>query len=78
MDKTVTVRVERFVKHPLYKRYVRRSTKFMAHDEENDCAIGDTVEIAESRPLSSRKRWRCGACAGRGNAPRERPDPAAE
>ena len=58
MDKSVTVRVERTVQHPMYKRYIRRSTKFMAHDEANDCRVGDTVEIVESRPLSSRKRWR--------------------
>ena len=58
MDKSVVVRVERMVKHKMYKRYVRRSAKFMAHDETNQCQIGDMVEIIESRPLSSRKRWR--------------------
>ncbi|NIL99593.1 MAG: 30S ribosomal protein S17 [Acidobacteria bacterium] len=58
MDKSVVVRVERTVKHKVYKRYVRRSTTFMAHDEKNECRIGDTVEIIESRPLSARKRWR--------------------
>ncbi len=58
MDKSVTVQVERKVLHPFYKRYVKRSAKFMAHDERNDCRIGDTVEIVESRPLSARKRWR--------------------
>ncbi|ANM28596.1 30S ribosomal protein S17 [Acidobacteria bacterium Mor1] len=58
MDKSVTVNVERMMMHKLYKRFVRRSKKFMAHDEENRCKIGDTVEIVESRPLSSRKRWR--------------------
>jgi len=58
MDKSVVVRVERTVKHRVYKRYVRRSTTFMAHDETNQCQIGDTVEIIESRPLSLRKRWR--------------------
>jgi small subunit ribosomal protein S17 len=57
-DKTVVVRVERIVLHPKYKRYIRRSAKFMAHDEANSCRIGDTVEIVESRPLSARKRWR--------------------
>ena len=51
------VRVDRIIKHSRYKRYVRRSAKFMAHDEENRCNIGDTVEIIESRPLSNRKRW---------------------
>ncbi len=58
MDKSVVVRVVRTVKHKVYKRYVRRSTKFMAHDETNQCRVGDTVEIIESRPLSLRKRWR--------------------
>ncbi len=58
MDKSVVVRVVRTVKHKVYKRYVRRSTTFMAHDETNQCRIGDTVEIIESRPLSARKRWR--------------------
>jgi len=58
MDKSVVVRVVRTVKHKTYKRYVRRTGKFMAHDESNQCRIGDTVEIIESRPLSLRKRWR--------------------
>ena len=58
MNKSVTVRVDRIVKHNMYKRFVRRSAKFMAHDEGNVCRIGDTVEIAESRPLSALKRWR--------------------
>ena len=58
MDKSVVVRVVRTVKHRTYKRYVRRTTSFMAHDEANQCRIGDTVEIIESRPLSARKRWR--------------------
>jgi small subunit ribosomal protein S17 len=58
MDKSVVVRVDRIVKHDKYKRFVRRRAKFMAHDEANSCKIGDTVEIVESRPLSSRKRWR--------------------
>lgn len=58
MDKSVVVRVTRTVKHDVYKRYVRRSQKFMAHDETNVCKVGDTVEIVESRPLSGKKRWR--------------------
>lgn len=58
MDKSVVVRVDRIVKHPLYKKYIRKKSKFMAHDEENKCQIGDRVEIIESRPLSKRKRWR--------------------
>ncbi|UCF69504.1 MAG: 30S ribosomal protein S17 [Acidobacteriota bacterium] len=56
--KTVTVLVERLVKHPVYERYVRRSQRFLAHDERDDCLVGDRVEIRESRPLSARKRWR--------------------
>lgn len=57
-DKTIVVRVETLVKHPLFKKYIRRRKKFMAHDEANSCAMGDKVEIVESRPLSARKRWR--------------------
>jgi small subunit ribosomal protein S17 len=57
-DKTVTVLVERLVKHRLYLKYVRRRTKFAAHDDQNDCQIGDRVQISESRPLSKTKRWR--------------------
>jgi small subunit ribosomal protein S17 len=58
MQKTVVVRVERQIMHPLYKRVVRRSAKFLAHDENNQCKIGDTVRIEQTRPLSARKRWR--------------------
>lgn len=58
MDKTVVVRVERRVKHPLYKKYIRRHKKYYAHDPKNECKIGDIVEIIESRPLSRLKRWR--------------------
>lgn len=58
MDKSVVVRVDHTVHHGAYKRYVHKSTKFMAHDEKNACKIGDIVEIVESRPLSARKRWR--------------------
>ena len=57
-DKTVTVLVERLVKHRLYLKYVRRRTKFAAHDDSNDCRIGDKVLISESRPMSKTKRWR--------------------
>ena len=57
-DKTVTVLVERLVKHRLYLKYVRRRTKFAAHDDNNDCRIGDKVLISESRPMSKTKRWR--------------------
>ena len=58
MDKSVVVRVDRIVRHATYARYVRRSAKFMAHDERNECKVGDTVEIQETRPLSARKRHR--------------------
>jgi small subunit ribosomal protein S17 len=58
MHKTVVVTVERQVIHPLYKRVVRRAKKFLAHDEKNQCRLGDTVRIEETRPLSRRKRWR--------------------
>jgi small subunit ribosomal protein S17 len=58
MDKTIVVSVERLARHPLYKRVVRLTTKFKAHDEANDAKVGDTVLIEESRPLSATKRWR--------------------
>ncbi len=58
MDKTITVTVERRLRHPIYGKFVKKSKKFMAHDEKNDCNIGDTVKIMESRPLSANKRWR--------------------
>jgi len=58
MDKSITVLVERRVKHPIYGKYVRRSSKLHAHDENNECRIGDTVDIAECRPLSKTKSWR--------------------
>ncbi|HLY62490.1 MAG TPA: 30S ribosomal protein S17 [Terriglobia bacterium] len=58
MQKSVVVTVDRQTNHPLYKRVVRRSIKFLAHDEKNECKVGDTVRILETRPLSRRKRWR--------------------
>lgn len=58
MDKTVVVQVERLVKHALYKKYIRRRSTFSAHDDGNQCQIGDRVVITESRPLSKTKRWR--------------------
>jgi len=58
MQKTVVVTVERQVIHPLYKRVVRRAKRFLAHDEKNECRVGDTVRIQETRPLSRCKRWR--------------------
>lgn len=57
-DKTITVMVERKLRHPIYGKFVKRNKKFMAHDENNSCGIGDRVRIIESRPLSALKRWR--------------------
>ena len=58
MDKTITVAVERREKHPIYGKFVKKTSKFAAHDDKNDCGIGDTVKIMEVRPLSKNKRWR--------------------
>jgi len=58
MDKTIVVRVERRFKHPFYGKVVRRTSKFKAHDERNQCSVGDKVRVRESRPLSRTKRWR--------------------
>ena len=58
MAKTITVAVERKVKHPIYGKFVKKTTKFHAHDEKNECSIGDVVRIMETRPLSKTKRWR--------------------
>jgi len=58
MQKTITVAIERRVPHPIYKKYFRKTTKLMAHDEKNECHVGDRVKIMETRPLSSKKRWR--------------------
>lgn len=58
MEKTITVSVERKVKHPIYGKFVKKTTKFMAHDENNECSIGDTVRIMETRPMSKNKCWR--------------------
>jgi len=58
MDKTITVKIERQVKHPLYGKFIKRSTKVHAHDEANECKMGDTVTVAESRPLSKSKSWK--------------------
>jgi small subunit ribosomal protein S17 len=57
MDKTVTVLIERMVRHPVYGKYIRRSTKLHVHDEDNSCRLGDTVRISETRPLSKTKSW---------------------
>ena len=58
MDKSITVAVERKVKHPIYGKFVKKTTSFHAHDEKNECTIGDIVKIMETRPLSKTKRWR--------------------
>ncbi|HOI33194.1 MAG: 30S ribosomal protein S17 [Bacteroidales bacterium] len=58
MDKSITVQIVRRVKHPMYGKFVKRTSTFMAHDESNDCNIGDTVRIMETRPLSKNKCWR--------------------
>lgn len=58
MDRTISVLVERKVKHPLYRKYVKKSTKLMAHDQDNECVEGDTVTIEECRPISKKKSWR--------------------
>lgn len=57
MDKTATIQVERLIQHPAYRKYIRRRARFAAHDERNECGIGDRVLISESRPLSKTKRW---------------------
>ena len=58
MDKTITVKVERKVKHPIYGKFVKKTSKLHAHDDKNECSIGDLVKIMETRPLSKTKRWR--------------------
>ena len=58
MDKTITVKVERKVKHPIYGKFLKKTTRFHAHDEKNECSIGDVVKIMETRPMSKTKRWR--------------------
>ncbi|MEQ8226453.1 MAG: 30S ribosomal protein S17 [Rhodospirillales bacterium] len=64
MDKTVTVQVERRFKHPLYKKFIKRTKKYAAHDEANACKVGDQVQIQECRPLSRRKSWEVVSEAG--------------
>jgi small subunit ribosomal protein S17 len=58
MDKTITIAIERKVSHPIYKKYFKKTTKLMAHDEKSECRVGDKVKIMETRPLSKNKRWR--------------------
>ncbi|MGB9761834.1 MAG: 30S ribosomal protein S17 [Caldimicrobium sp.] len=73
MDKTVVVMVETLVKHSLYGKYIKRRKKFMAHDENNECKIGDKVLIEETRPLSKRKRWRVKQIVERGKVLEKEP-----
>ena len=68
-DKTVSVSIDRVVKHPVYGKYIRRTSKVMAHDEDNACKLGDRVAIAECRPLSRRKSWRVVEVMGSNGAP---------
>ena len=58
MDKSITIAVQSRLKHPMYGKFIKKTSKFMAHDEKNDCNIGDTVRIMETRPLSKNKNWR--------------------
>ena len=58
MEKSITITVQRKVKHPMYGKFVRKTTKLLAHDEKNECKNGDTVKVMETRPLSKKKRWR--------------------
>ena len=58
MEKSITITVKQKIKHPIYGKFVNKTSKFMAHDEENTCNVGDTVKISETRPLSKNKRWR--------------------
>jgi small subunit ribosomal protein S17 len=58
MEKSITVAIEKRIKHPIYKKYFKKTTKFMAHDEKNECTEGDMVKIMETKPLSKKKRWR--------------------
>lgn len=71
MDKTIVVRVERRFRHRLYGKVIRRTNKFMAHDERNECTVGDVVRLRESRPLSRRKRWRLVEVLSKGSGPVE-------
>jgi len=74
MNKSVTVAIERLVKHPKYGKYIRRTTKIMAHDEDNACRTGDVVAISECRPLSKRKAWRVVEIVSRARAAEEPQD----
>jgi small subunit ribosomal protein S17 len=74
MDKTVVIAVETFKRHPLYKKAIRRAIKYKAHDERNECQVGDTVRIVETRPLSKQKRWRVAEIITRGEVVEVEPE----
>ncbi len=74
MDKTVVVAVETFKRHPLYRKTIRRAVKYKAHDEKNECGLGDIVRIIETRPLSREKRWRVGEIITRQEAVEVQPE----
>ncbi len=74
MDKTVVVAVETVKRHPLYRKAVRRAVKYKAHDEKNECRVGDTVRIVETRPLSRQKRWRIAEIIARGEVVEVKPE----
>ncbi|MEJ2023571.1 MAG: 30S ribosomal protein S17 [Deltaproteobacteria bacterium] len=67
MDKTALVLVERLTRHPVYKKYIRKRSKYMAHDPLNQCRVGDKVQLVESRPISKRKRWQIISVLEKGN-----------
>jgi small subunit ribosomal protein S17 len=78
MDKTVVVAVETFKRHPLYKKAIRRAVKYKAHDEKNECQVGDAVRIIETRPLSKEKRWRVAEIITKGEVVEVKPEEITE
>jgi small subunit ribosomal protein S17 len=74
MDKTAVVAVETYKEHPLYKKAIKRAVKYQAHDEKNECRVGDTVRIVETRPLSKQKRWRVAEIITKGEVVEVKPE----
>jgi small subunit ribosomal protein S17 len=74
MDKTAVVAVETYKEHPLYKKAIKRAVKYKAHDEKNECRVGDTVRIVETRPLSKQKRWRVAEIITKGEVVEVKPE----
>ncbi len=74
MDKTAVVAVETYKEHPLYKKAIKRAVKYKAHDEKNECRVGDTVRIVETRPLSKQKRWRVAEIVNKGEVVEIKPE----